>query len=42
MPILWCAFTAGEFLDECVHELPEGFEIYNPTSQYPFEWWGLH
>lgn len=41
MPILWCAFSAGEFLDECGDELPEGFEVYNPTSPHPFEWWGI-
>ena len=43
MPTLYCAFRAGEFLDEALAEgvLPEGWEVYNPTETHKFEWWYL-
>ena len=44
MYTLYCAFSAGEFLDESLsyNELPDGIEYYNPNSpNHPYEWWIL-
>jgi hypothetical protein len=51
MPVLLFAFAAGEFLDEELayriekdpHDpvVISGWEVYNPYSSHPFEWWGL-
>lgn len=43
MPKLLFAFSAGEFLDEELGEnWVDGFEVYNPNSRYPFEYWSLY
>lgn len=45
MPKLFCAFSAGEFLDESFWygEIPrDWWEVYNLANpNHPFEWWIL-
>jgi hypothetical protein len=42
MPVMAYAFSAGEFLDEELdNEWLDGWEVYNPDSTHPYEWWIL-